>query len=126
MAQLLAEGYQVKTTVRSLASEGKVQPLRDLEFADERLTILEADLLKPGSLGECVRGESVVFHTASPFKLNGVKDPETELIRPTVEGTGAVLEAAVAAGVKRVALASSIAAIIGRPTDKESCFDEGG
>lgn len=124
VAQLLAEGYEVKATVRSLTNEGKVAPLRNLDFADERLTILEADLLKPGSFDECVRGASVVFHTASPFKIAGVQDPEAELIRPAVEGTEAVLEAAVAAGVKRVVLTSSIAAIMGRPTDKEGCFNE--
>jgi dihydroflavonol-4-reductase len=53
------------------------------------------------------------MHTASPFPLASPKD-ENELIRPAVEGTLRALRAAKSAGVKRVILTSSVAAIYGR------------
>lgn len=124
VAQLLDRNYRVTATVRSVADESKVQPLQSLDSAAERLTILEADLLHPGSFDPCVVGARTLFHTASPFRLSGVEDPETELIQPAVQGTENVMLAAAAAGVTRVVLTSSVAAIMGRPTDKDGPFDE--
>jgi nucleoside-diphosphate-sugar epimerase len=43
--QLLDQGYSVRGTVRSLKNEAKVQPLRELKHANERLELVEADLL---------------------------------------------------------------------------------
>uniref|UniRef100_A0A914DAY8 NAD(P)-binding domain-containing protein n=1 Tax=Acrobeloides nanus TaxID=290746 RepID=A0A914DAY8_9BILA len=47
--QLLAGGYNVRGTVRSLKNKEKVQPLRNLRYAQERLELVEADLLEPNS-----------------------------------------------------------------------------
>ena len=127
VAQLLAHdaNFSVKTTVRSVSNEAKVRPLLALPGAAERLTILEADLLGGAdSFRACAENVEVLFHTASPFRTSGVIDAESELIRPAVEGTEAVMQAAVAAGVGRVVLTSSIAAIMGKVSDKASCFDE--
>jgi len=52
------------------------------------------------------------MHTASPFPIASPKD-ENDLIRPAVEGTLRALNAAHAAGVKRVILTSSNAAVYG-------------
>jgi dihydroflavonol-4-reductase len=64
------------------------------------------------------------MHTASPFPIASPKD-ENELIKPAVEGTLRALRAAKAAGVKRVILTSSVAAIYGcdLPANKKA-FDE--
>ena len=127
VAQLLAHdaNFSVKTTVRSVSNEAKVRPLLALPGAAERVTILEADLLGGAdSFRACAENVEVLFHTASPFRTSGVIDAESELIRPAVEGTEAVMQAAVAAGVGRVVLTSSIAAIMGKVSDKASCFDE--
>lgn len=50
------------------------------------------------------------MHTASPFPLAEPKDPQ-DLIRPAVDGTLRALKAAKAAGINRVILTSSNAAI---------------
>jgi dihydroflavonol-4-reductase len=52
------------------------------------------------------------MHTASPFPIASPKD-ENELIRPAVDGTLRALRAAQSAGVKRVILTSSMAAVYG-------------
>jgi dihydroflavonol-4-reductase len=57
-------------------------------------------------------GVDVLMHTASPFPLDQPKN-EDDLIRPAVDGAMRALRAAHAAGVKRVILTSSTAAISG-------------
>ncbi|MEO6894567.1 MAG: NAD-dependent epimerase/dehydratase family protein, partial [Ginsengibacter sp.] len=65
----------------------------------------------PGSYKEAMEGCELVYHTASPFTLH-VKDPQKELIEPAVKGTENVLNTAKeVAGVKRVVVTSSVAAI---------------
>jgi dihydroflavonol-4-reductase len=55
-------------------------------------------------------GANYIVHTASPFPIQAPKD-ESVLIKPAVEGTMAIMEAAKANNVKRVVITSSIAAI---------------
>lgn len=52
---LLAKGYNVRGTVRSLADPKKVDHLTSLPFAAERLALVEADLLNSSSLAAAVR-----------------------------------------------------------------------
>ena len=66
--QLLEKGYNVRGTVRSLASKEKVEHLELLNAAlPGKLTLHEADLLTPGSFDDIVKGADFVFHPASPF-----------------------------------------------------------
>lgn len=66
--QLLAKGYNVRGTVRSVAAKDKVAHLVKLgEALPGKLTLHEADLLKQGTFDEVVKGADYVFHTASPF-----------------------------------------------------------
>ena len=59
-------------------------------------------------------GCELVIHTASPFLLGRVKDPEAQLVRPALEGTRNVLASVNATpSVKRVVLTSSVVAIHG-------------
>ena len=54
---------------------------------------------------------SIVFHTASPFKLN-FKNPKEELINPALNGTKNVINCANKIdSVKRIVITSSCAAI---------------
>ncbi len=88
--QLLAKGYRVKGSVRSLADEGKVKHLREKFHG---LELFEADLLSEGSFDAAVAGADYVVHTASPFIIT-VADPQRDLIEPAVKGTLNVLWAA--------------------------------
>jgi dihydroflavonol-4-reductase len=113
--QLLAAGYLVRGTVRSLKKPGDVDRLRTLPFAAERLELVEADLTHLGSFDTPAAGCEVVIHTASPYVLT-VNDPLTELIGPALNGTRNVLAAcAKTSTVKRVVLTSSMAAVTDEP-----------
>lgn len=109
--QLLAAGHDVRASVRSLSREGEVRAVLEKAGADTgRLSFVAADLDKDEGWAEAVAGMDYVQHVASPFPLTQPKD-EQELIRPAVNGTLRVLRAARDAGVKRVVLTSSFAAV---------------
>jgi len=110
--QLSAAGHQVRTTVRSLKREGDVRALLKEGGAEpgDRLSFIAADLENDAGWPEAVAGCDYVLHVASPFPSN-VPKHEDELIVPAREGALRVLRAARDAGVKRVVLTSSFAAI---------------
>ncbi|MES2989503.1 MAG: aldehyde reductase [Pseudomonadota bacterium] len=109
--QLLAARHLVRTTVRSLSREAEVRAMLERVGADTyRLGFAAADLENDKGWAEAASDCDYVQHVASPFPISQPKD-EQELIRPAVDGTLRVLRAARDAGVKRVVLTSSFAAI---------------
>jgi dihydroflavonol-4-reductase len=111
LVELLQRGYRVRTTVRSLAREAEVRANVGSQLAvGDRLAVLAADLTKDEGWAEAIEGCDYVLHVASPFPPAQPKDPD-ELIVPAREGTLRVLRASVAAGVKRVVVTSSVAAV---------------
>jgi nucleoside-diphosphate-sugar epimerase len=76
----------------------------------DRLSFFVADLEKDDGWPEAVAGCDYILHVASPLPPS-VPKHEDELILPAREGTLRVLRAARDAGVKRVVLTSSFAAI---------------
>jgi len=110
--QLLAAGHPVRTTVRSLKRERDVRAMLKEGGAEagDRLSFIAADLEDDAGWPEAVAGCDYVLHVASPFP-NTVPKHEDELIVPAREGALRVLRAARDAGVKRVVLTSSFAAI---------------
>jgi dihydroflavonol-4-reductase len=122
--QLLAGGYRVRGTVRSLAKEGDVAHLKRLPGAAERLELVAADLLADGAFDRAVEGCAAVMHTASPYTLNA-KDPQRDLVDPAVKGTRNVLASCRKAGsVRRVVLTSSMAAITDEPDSDHVLTEE--
>ena len=109
---LLDGGYRVRTTVRSLQRETEVRAMLKQGGAEpgEQLSFIAADLEKDAAWPEAVAGCEYVLHVASPFPASVPKD-ENELIVPAREGALRVLRAARDAGVKRVVLTSSFAAV---------------
>lgn len=110
--QLLEKGLRVRGTVRKTAED--YPHLTGLAGASERLELVTAQLLEEGSYDAAVEGCEVVMHTASPYVIN-VKDPQRDLVDPAVQGTLNVLKACAQAGVKRVVLTSSMAAVTDEP-----------
>jgi len=110
--QLLAAGYQVRTTIRNLKREGDVRAMLKVGGAESgsRLNFSAADLASDEGWREAVAGCDFVLHVASPLPPS-VPKHEDELIVPAREGTLRVLRASRDAGVKRVVLTSSFAAI---------------
>jgi nucleoside-diphosphate-sugar epimerase len=123
--QLLAAGHQVRTTVRSLAREPAVRALLEKGGAAPggRLTFFAADLEQDAGWPDAAAGCEYVLHVASPFP-SGLPRSEDELIVPAREGALRVLRAARDAGVKRVVLTSSFAAIGYGHAVRAAPFDE--
>ena len=127
---LLAAGHEVRTTVRNLKREPEVRAMLkqgglSSDLADSsQLTFIAADLLDDIGWPEAAAGCEFVHHIASPFPSTVPKD-ENELIRPAREGAVRVLRAARNAGVRRVILTSSFAAIgYGHPDHAASFTEE--
>lgn len=122
--QLLEAGYRVRGTTRDVARSEADGHLAALSGANERLELLEADLLDPGAFDTAVLGCEYVIHTASPFVLD-VEDPQRDLVDPAVKGTTSVLESvSKTEGVRRVVLTSSFAAMSGEPKDSPWSEDD--
>ena len=112
IVQLLQAGYTVRTTVRSPQREEDVRAMiRAGGIPNESgLSFTVADLMRDDGWQQAMEGVSYVLHTASPFPGHQPAD-ENELILPARDGTLRVLKAASNAGVKRVVITSSFAAV---------------
>ena len=113
VVELLRRGYSVRTTVRDLGRETQVRDAVGSQVdPGDRLTVLAADLLKDEGWHQAVQGCDFVLHVASPFPPVQPKDPD-ELIVPARDGTLRVLRASLDAGVERIVVTSSVAAVTG-------------
>ncbi|MGA9671748.1 MAG: aldehyde reductase [Terracidiphilus sp.] len=137
--QLLAAGHEVRTTVRNLNREPDVRAMLKQGGADPgppetglrrwggdpgaSLSFFAADLESDAGWPQAVAGCDYVLHVASPFPANLPKH-EDDLIVPAREGALRVLRASRDAGVKRVVLTSSFAAIGYGHNPQSAPFDE--
>jgi len=110
--ELLTKGFTVRTTLRTLSRKNEILDALTAGGIStfDQLSFYEADLLSDNGWDEAAQGCDYVLHVASPFVAEQPKD-ENELIIPAKEGTLRALKAAKKAGVKRVVLTSSFAAI---------------
>jgi len=115
----------MRTTVRSLERERDVRATLKAGGAEPgtRLSFIAADLENDAGWPEAVAGCDYVLHVASPFPAN-VPRHEDELIVPARDGALRVLRASRDAGVKRVVLTSSFAAIGYGHAPRTAPFDE--
>ena len=123
--QLLAAGYRVRTTVRNLSRESGVRAMLKNAGADpgDQLSFVAAELMSDTGWPAAVSGCEYVLHIASPFPSQVPKD-ENELIVPAREGALRVLRASRDAGVTRVVLTSSFAAIGYGHAERQTVFTE--
>src|SRR4051794_22871355 len=117
--RLHEDGHRVRTTVRSLSREAEVRAM----VGDGPLEVVAADLTADAGWAEAVAGCDAVLHVASPFPLGQPKH-EDELIVPARDGALRVLRAAREAGVRRVVLTSSFAAIGSGHGHPDKVYDE--
>jgi dihydroflavonol-4-reductase len=135
VAQLALAGYQPRLTVRS--AEKAYQAERSVAAAGaptDSLTFAVADLTADANWAEATAGCEYVLHVASPSPRTvpassavpgsgGV--PASDVVAAAREGTLRVLRAARDAGVRRVVLTSSFAAIAyGHPASTKRAFTE--
>jgi nucleoside-diphosphate-sugar epimerase len=76
---LLEEGINVHATVRVPSSVQKVAYLKALaEATTGQLKLFKSDLMDHGSFDQPMQDCELVIHTASPFFITGIKNPEEE------------------------------------------------
>ncbi|MFD3508818.1 SDR family oxidoreductase [Nocardia sp. NPDC058666] len=111
IAELLDHGYAVRATVRDIDAHTKRAHLTELaRRTGGDLEFVAATLDSDAGWAEAVAGCDTVLHVASPFPSTP-PDNDNDLIEPAVQGTLRVLRAAANAGVRRVVLTSSVAAV---------------
>jgi dihydroflavonol-4-reductase len=125
IAQLLAEGYHVRATIRSLGREPQVRETLSKIAPDlSNLSFYAADLTSDTGWAEAMAGMDYVQHLASPISATLPKNDD-ELVIPAREGALRALRFGRDAGVKRVVITSSMAAIAyGLDKDPTKPLDE--
>ena len=105
-----AAGFRVRVLVRRTSPRINIQP------GDE---VVVGDMCDRASLGPALKGVRYLAHAAADYRLWSPA-PE-EIIRTNVDGTGAVMEEALRAGVERIVYTSSVATLElrdGAPADE--------
>ena len=113
--EALAQGYNVRSIVRN---QEKCEKLRKI-FPDEKHTVAYvSDIRDEKDLEKAFEGVAFVQHVASPYNMT-FSDPRKDMLDPAIEGTQAVMRAAMATPtVKHVLITSSFAAM--------NCYEKGG
>ncbi|TLP51879.1 SDR family oxidoreductase [Microbispora triticiradicis] len=111
VAALLRAGGEVRATARSASREAELRAAVRRGGADDAgLEVVAAELTTDDGWAAALAGCDEVHHVASPIPVVQPEDPD-ELIVPARDGALRVLRAARDAGVRRVVLTSSFAAV---------------
>ncbi len=110
----LAQGHPVRLLVR------EASPRANLDGLDAELAV--GDIRDQAAVERALDGVSCLLHLAADYRL-WARDPE-EIVRNNVQGTGAVMRAALVAGVDRVVHTSSVATLRVGPDTVAACEDE--
>lgn len=116
---LLARGYSVVTTVRSLEKAQQMRFDRPHICASQLEYAIVHDIAQLGAFDEAVQQNpplDAVIHTASPFHYR-IDDVKRDMLDPAVNGTVGVLQSVkkYAPSVKRVVITSSFASMYNNP-----------
>jgi dihydroflavonol-4-reductase len=103
--RLLQAGHQVRALVRPTSARTNLEGLT--------VEIVEGDLRDASSLVCALAGIRALFHVAADYRL-WARDPR-EIVDTNVEGTRALMEAALRARVERIVYTSSVATLKARP-----------
>jgi dihydroflavonol-4-reductase len=108
----LARGLSLRLLVR------ETSPRRNIEGLNAEIVV--GDMADPVALAKAMAGAKYLFHVAADYRL-WARDPR-EIVRHNLEGTTAVMTAALAAGVERIVYTGSVATLgfrdDGRPSDE--------
>lgn len=110
--RLVAVGHQVRAMVRPTSNRANLEGLG--------LEVVVGDLRDRASLDAALADQEALFHVAADYRMWTPKPQE--LIDSNVAGTANIMDAASAAGVRRIVYCSSVAAlgygVNGVPTDE--------
>lgn len=117
IVKLLNEGYAVRGSLRTPGRAEEVRAAIATKAPTDDLSFVTLDLMSDDGWEAAAKGCTFVQHVASPFP-NAAPNDENDLIVPAREGALRAVRAAAKAGVKRVVLTSSMAAIAYGHRDK--------
>jgi dihydroflavonol-4-reductase len=124
IVKLLQEGYAVRGSLRSLDKADTVRAAVATQANTDDLSFVVLNLNSDDGWNAAMKDCVFVQHVASPFPGAEPKD-ENDLIIPARDGALRALRAAAKAGVKRVVLTSSMAAIAyGHDHGDDYIYDE--
>jgi dihydroflavonol-4-reductase len=103
--QVLQAGHEVRALVRPSSTRTNLARLP--------VEIARGDLRDATSVRRAMSGIRFVFHVAADYRL-WARRPQ-EIVETNVEGTRALMEAALRAGVERIVYTSSVATLKARP-----------
>lgn len=106
VAALLAAGYRVRASVRSLADTAKTAPLRALGNVE----LVAAEMSRPDQIRTALEGVELLFHTAAVYSIVAPGQAQA-ILDASIEGAQATLRAAADARVRKVVLTSSVVAL---------------
>lgn len=110
----LAQGYRVRLLVRASSPRANLDGLdADVAFADMR---------DQAAVERALAGVSGLLHVAADYRL-WARDPD-EIVRNNLDGTKAVMRAALGAGIERVVYTSSVATLRVGPDTVAASEDE--
>ncbi|WP_421699221.1 SDR family oxidoreductase [Ancylobacter sp.] len=123
---LLREGHEVRATLRGMGreAEARAQLAVGGVTPDAPLSFHAADLLADDGWSAAMKGCDYALHVASPVPAGMAAGDGAALIRVAREGTLRVLSAARAAGVRRVVVTSSFAAVGYGRAPRADFYDE--
>ena len=98
---LIERGYSVRAAIRDASDKEKAASLELLGCE-----VVGANILDLTEFTAAMDGVDGVFHTAAVYR-NFATDPDSEIIRPAVEGARNAVLAAKSTGVRRLVLTSS-------------------
>ncbi|UQZ75048.1 epimerase [Niallia circulans] len=121
---LLKQGYNVRTTVRSEKKGVYISnSLLNIGIDTKFLSFFVADLESDDGWKEAMIGVDYVLHIASPLTTGNNDDLDT-FIGPARDGAMRVIREAVNAGVERVVMTSSLAAATPDISNKDQHINE--
>ncbi|MCI4644629.1 MAG: aldehyde reductase [Hyphomonadaceae bacterium] len=111
IVKLIERGHSVRGTARSTSRATALNMiLSDYTEKSIEVPLIAADLSRDAGWEEAVEGVDAILHVASPIPASLPRDAD-ELIKPARDGALRLLRAAKTAGVDRVVMTSSMAAV---------------
>lgn len=111
---LLRDGYTVHACVRDVDNPLKVDHLKAREklHNNGKLVFFTGDLFKEGSYDAAFRDADIVMHTAAVVEIGSVKNPQKQIVDPSVKGLANVLRSVEKCpGIRQYIHTSSVAAV---------------
>src|SRR5690606_32391801 len=108
-----ANGHLGNNVVRALLAQGETHvrasvrnPQVKAPFAGLDCEVVAADLMDKESLRRALKGVDTLYQVAAVFK-HWARNPQRDIIDPTVQGTRNIMEAAAEQGVNKIVYVSS-------------------